>query len=570
VTGRASLAQGPNRVSSAADTVNPGKELESQESGRPRPNLVAFEATVSVTGTKSNGQDSRELFSEETTTVLVGRDGAVIRLNAALSVGQLVFLTNKKTNQEVVCQILRKRGYKPTTCYVELRFTEARPEYWGVPFPEGQKSAAEFKIVEQVQPEEVTAEEAETPVAPHRSEDVDQLKTEVQALREQLKALEQNNVEEAAAKAVAEAAAARETAEREAALREAQQTAQTSAAREAATPTEALAPVDDPVPVEAAAAEEKARLLMPPAKEKTRSPRAVVGMALPIHKEAAKPEKAQVPPDPTEELLPEPELDFSQAPKAAARGNEVMKIRMPLLGSKARVRALLAVLATVVAGAILFLRPWRYLPLPFGQKADTAVNTTAPPVRPARDMAAEGPKEPQATSSDAQAGAANAIAADAAETKDRQGENSVTDQQSATAESASAKAKESSAVARPKKPNAPGEKSVRNKDALGTAGESHTEAAPTDAPPQPAKLLKAANPVYPPEAMANYITGDVKAEVEVDARGRVGAVNVISGPRALREAAIRALKQYEYAPATQGGKAIASTAVEVVKFWFDP
>ena len=156
-------------MSSAADTVNPGKELESQESARPRPNPVAFEATVNVTGTKSNGQNSRELFSEETTTVLVFRDGAVIRLNAAVSVGQLVFLTNKKTNQEVVCQVLRKRGYKPTTCYVELQFTEARPEYWGVPFPEGQKSAAEFNIVEQVQAEEVTAEEAETPVAPHRS-----------------------------------------------------------------------------------------------------------------------------------------------------------------------------------------------------------------------------------------------------------------------------------------------------------------------------------------------------------------------------------------------------------------
>ena len=363
---------------------------------------------------------------------------------------------------------------------------------------------------------------------------MDQLKTEVQALREQLKALEQNNVEEAAAKAVAEAAAARETAERE-----------------------------------AAAAEQKAELLMPLAKEKAPSPRAVVGMALPIHKEQAKPEKAQVPHDPTEELLPEPELDFSQAPKAAARGNEVKKIRMPLLGSKARVRALLTVLATVVAGAILYLRPWRYLPLPFGQKADTAVNTTAPPARPARGMAEEGPKEPQATSADPQAGPANAPAADAAETKGRQGQNRVADPESATAETASAKAKESSVVARPKKPDAPREKSVRNKDALGT-GESNAEAAPSDAPLQPAKLLKAANPVYPPEAMANYITGDVKAEVEVDARGRVGAVNVISGPRALREAAIRALKQYEYAPATQGGKAIASTAVEVVKFWFNP
>jgi protein TonB len=82
--------------------------------------------------------------------------------------------------------------------------------------------------------------------------------------------------------------------------------------------------------------------------------------------------------------------------------------------------------------------------------------------------------------------------------------------------------------------------------------------------------LKAATPVYPPEAMRSYITGDVKAEVVVEASGRVGEVKVVSGPKALREAAVAALKQYEYAPATQGGRAVESKAVVVVKFWFNP
>ena len=93
---------------------------------------------------------------------------------------------------------------------------------------------------------------------------------------------------------------------------------------------------------------------------------------------------------------------------------------------------------------------------------------------------------------------------------------------------------------------------------------------PADAPVLPAKLVKAVNPVYPPEAMRSYITGDIKAEVEVLASGRVGDVKVISGPKALREAAVEALKQYEYAPATQGGKAVESKAEAVVKFWFNP
>ena len=39
---------------------------------------------------------------------------------------------------------------------------------------------------------------------------------------------------------------------------------------------------------------------------------------------------------------------------------------------------------------------------------------------------------------------------------------------------------------------------------------------------------------------------------------------------AAMEAAVEALKQYEYAPATQGGRAVSSRTVVVVKFWFNP
>jgi len=56
----------------------------------------------------------------------------------------------------------------------------------------------------------------------------------------------------------------------------------------------------------------------------------------------------------------------------------------------------------------------------------------------------------------------------------------------------------------------------------------------------------------------------------VQASGKVGAVKVISGPASLRDAAVEALKQYEYAAATQGGKAVESRVMVVVKFWFNP
>jgi TonB family protein len=70
--------------------------------------------------------------------------------------------------------------------------------------------------------------------------------------------------------------------------------------------------------------------------------------------------------------------------------------------------------------------------------------------------------------------------------------------------------------------------------------------------------------------MRHYITGDVRLEVQVDAKGRVGAMNIIFGPAAFRQAAMDALRQYEYAPATQGGKPVASKVLVTVKFWFDP
>jgi len=52
--------------------------------------------------------------------------------------------------------------------------------------------------------------------------------------------------------------------------------------------------------------------------------------------------------------------------------------------------------------------------------------------------------------------------------------------------------------------------------------------------------------------------------------GRVGKVTVISGPPALREAAVEAMKQYEYEPATKGGKPQPSQITTTIKFWFDP
>jgi len=88
-------------------------------------NPVAHEVPVLATGARpgeSGGQ--RKLFTEEASTVLAFENGGVIRLSAAVAVGQLLFLTNMGTRREVVAQVMRKRDFRPTSCYVEVEFSE--------------------------------------------------------------------------------------------------------------------------------------------------------------------------------------------------------------------------------------------------------------------------------------------------------------------------------------------------------------------------------------------------------------------------------------------------------------
>jgi len=101
-----------------------------------RPQPVALEVPVTVNGARTvEGSDKREPFSEKSATVLVFGHGAVIRISALLAPGQLIFLTNEKTKKEVVCQVVKSKTDGNAVGYVELRFTEPAPGFWGMRFP---------------------------------------------------------------------------------------------------------------------------------------------------------------------------------------------------------------------------------------------------------------------------------------------------------------------------------------------------------------------------------------------------------------------------------------------------
>lgn len=83
---------------------------------------------------------------------------------------------------------------------------------------------------------------------------------------------------------------------------------------------------------------------------------------------------------------------------------------------------------------------------------------------------------------------------------------------------------------------------------------------------KPAKLLSSASPVYPTLAKNQHVGGDVKIDALVDATGRVTAMKVITGPTLLHQAAMDALRQWRYQPATLDGKPVPMHVTVTLQF----
>jgi hypothetical protein len=153
-----------------------------------KPSAISREVPVRATGiSPENNEPGRHLFNEETTSVLVAETGGVIRLSAAVTAGQLLVLSNVETKREVIVQILRKRSYKPTICYLEVEFVEAAPRFWGTEFSAAAallpKNTQDVEMAALVITAESTADQPWVlPTAPDASE-LQTFKREMEVLR---------------------------------------------------------------------------------------------------------------------------------------------------------------------------------------------------------------------------------------------------------------------------------------------------------------------------------------------------------------------------------------------------
>jgi|GEM_PF-603701 len=81
-----------------------------------------------------------------------------------------------------------------------------------------------------------------------------------------------------------------------------------------------------------------------------------------------------------------------------------------------------------------------------------------------------------------------------------------------------------------------------------------------------AKLLKSVPPVYPAFAKTQRVSGDVKIDALIDAAGKVTTMKVVGGPVMLHQAAMDALRQWHYQPATLDGSPVAMHLTVTIQF----
>jgi periplasmic protein TonB len=67
---------------------------------------------------------------EETRTVIILPQGAVVRLSAAVTPGELVVLTNNNTRADVICRVTSVKAQPGIQSYVHLEFTQRALDFW--------------------------------------------------------------------------------------------------------------------------------------------------------------------------------------------------------------------------------------------------------------------------------------------------------------------------------------------------------------------------------------------------------------------------------------------------------
>jgi TonB family protein len=101
---------------------------------------------------------------------------------------------------------------------------------------------------------------------------------------------------------------------------------------------------------------------------------------------------------------------------------------------------------------------------------------------------------------------------------------------------------------------------------VGSHGNQPAVPIPVGGEVKPVQLLSSVPPVYPQLAKSQRIAGDVKIDATIDESGHVTGMKVVMGPVMLHQAAMDALHQWKYRPATLDGKPVAMHLLVTIQF----
>src|SRR5580700_11388779 len=135
-----------------------------------RADALSLEVAVKVHGSRvievARGTAPRtEPFEEQTVTMIVFPQGAVLRMATVVNVSQMLVLTNIKTKQDSICRVLKVRPNANQGSYVEVEFTHRQPGYWGVQFASEGSVAGNAIAPPQVNLESQTMAPASSPAS---------------------------------------------------------------------------------------------------------------------------------------------------------------------------------------------------------------------------------------------------------------------------------------------------------------------------------------------------------------------------------------------------------------------
>jgi hypothetical protein len=107
------------------------RALDLDESSRRRSMRVLLSVPIRVTGRTTANED----FDEQTRTLVVNAHGALISMQAPVSLDQIITVSSKLTNQARECRVVHVGIPLAGRAQLGIEFVKPSPSFWQIDFP---------------------------------------------------------------------------------------------------------------------------------------------------------------------------------------------------------------------------------------------------------------------------------------------------------------------------------------------------------------------------------------------------------------------------------------------------